>query len=197
MKTVKGSTNPFQETISLLYNIDAEKNGKQLELIEQEATILYYVSDIQYIIFKRNLETKLGKELSFDEINAILSKQNYRLPELDLRLLNTEDLALINSDIHYLAKYNELYTGLNCNQKVLELLLNIYAKRYNSVLEFGDVLENIKKHQIMVKLGIREHLKTNNKTLNERIENYRLQKRKKDDSVIEIISATISKSHVK
>jgi hypothetical protein len=197
MKTVKGSTTnitPFRETISLIYNIDPD--SKEIKRMERESIILYYVSDIQYTILKRNLENSLGKELSFEEINAILNRKSFHLSPEDLSLLNSEDYKRIKVDIHYLAKYNELYQGLDCNEQIMELLKNIYAGRFESVLSFGIFLENIKRHQILVKLGIEEHLKSANKTLDERLERYRLQKKQSSDSIIEMISATISKSRV-
>jgi len=197
MKTSKGSTinlNPFRETISLIYNIDSQK---ELNRIEQESILFYYVSDIQYTILKRNLETELGKPLSFEEMNAILSKQNFRLKPQDLSLLTQEDISQINYDINRLGKYNELFDTLNCNELVLGLLRDFYGKRFESILTFGSFLDNIKRHQILVKLGITEHLKSENKLLDKKLEEHRLTKKKNDPSMIQIISATIAKSHVK
>ncbi len=197
MKTVKGSTvnlTPFRETISLIYNID---DPKELRHIEQESILFYYVSDIQYTILKRNLETELGKPLSFEEMNTILSRQNFRLKPQDLSLLTAEDINHINYDINHLGKYNELFDTLNCNKLVLGLLTDFYGKRFESILTFGSFLDNIKRHQILVKLGIEQHLKSENKTLESRLEDHRLAKKPNEPSMVQIISATIAKSHVK
>ncbi len=197
MKTVKGSTvnlNPFRETISLIYNID---DPKELRRIEQESILFYYASDIQYTILKRNLETELGKPLSFEEMNAILSRQNFRLKPQDLSLLTTDDINHINYDINLLGKYNELFDTLNCNKLVLGLLTDFYGKRFESILSFGSFLDNIKRHQILVKLGIEQHLKSENKALESRLEDHRLAKKPNEPSMVQIISATIAKSHVK
>ena len=197
MKTVKGSTirlNPFQETISLVYGIDANTERERLTRIEREATILYYLSDMQYTILKRNLETALNHPLTEEEMTAILCKPSLPIKELSLSILTKEDVKRIMYDTNLLSKYNELYSS---GEGILDILTNIYARRLDVLVSDSAFLDNVKKHQIMVKLGIEPYLKSQSKTLDTRLAERRLAKRERNDSFAKMISATVAKSNLR
>ena len=200
MKTVKGSTiklNQFQETISLVYGIDANTEKERLIRIEKEATILYYLSDMQYVILKRNLETALNRPLTDEEMNALLCKQSLPIKGLSLSNLTKEDLRRIMYDTNYLGKYNELYPSSSYSEGIMDTLTNIYAHRLDVLISDKAFLENVKKHQIMVKLGIEPYLKNMNKTLDTRLAEHRLAKQERNDSIAKIVCATVAKSNIR
>ncbi len=200
MKTVKGSTiklNQFQETISLVYGIDANTEKERLTRIEREATILYYLSDMQYTILKRNLETALNHPLTDEEMTALLCKPSLPIKELSLSVLTKEDLRRIMYDTNYLGKYNELYPSSSYSKGIMDTLTNIYAHRLDVLTSDEAFLDNVKKHQIMVKLGIEPYLKNQNKTLETRLAERRLAKQGKNDSIAKIVCATVAKSNIR
>lgn len=201
MKTAKGSThielNPFQETISLIYNLNPIKDRKKLDSIERESTILYYLSDIQYVICKRNTEEGLGKSLTDEEFNTILSKGKFPYTRTYFDVLSEEDKKRILRDANFLNQYNELYDELACNSEILQILLCIYAGNLEPLVTSPTYLENVKKHQILVKLGIDQHLKRESKRLEDRLTQKRLAKQKDDNSIVKLMSTAITKSHAK
>lgn len=197
MKTVNGSTtiklSPFQETISLIYDVD----NKDLISIEQESILLYYLSDIQYLILKRNIEYSLNHLLSDEEFNTILNRNSLPIKEISSSVLTPDDFRKINYDLNYLSKYNELFFHLDGSQELLSTLSKVFAGDLSPIIQSSEFLNNVKKHQILVKLGIEKHLKTLNKSLDEKLKEHRLEMKRKQEVYSNRISATITKSRMK
>ncbi len=192
MKTSKDSTklNSLQEMLSLIYDIDP-KDSRKLARKELECIILYYLGDMQYVLYKKGMESELGKDLTEEELNNLLRAN--KLPNEINVALTDEELCRISVDADYLNKYN----SLQGDERILKLLTLLYAGSPTILIDDKDFLNNIKKHQIMEKLGIRKYLRLANRALDEKLEERQLERQRQADSYKDLISTITVTRHAK
>ena len=194
MKTVKEKSglNSLQETISLIYDIDP-KDIKRISKKELEWIVTYYLGDIQYVIYKRNVKDELQREDIEDDELLQLLKEN-KIPEsIHFDTLSQEELARLSMDADYLNKYNSLYGS----ERILQMISSFYAGLPQPIVEDADLIDNIKKRQLLINLGLKKYLKVANKTIDEKVHEQRMNQQRKEATYKEIINTTSIRSRIK
>ena len=147
------------------YNIkhDTSEGMQQILYLGNLGLFINYIANIQFIIVKRNIETKTGKEITEDELYELISNINPtlidKISSYSIDILTTEDISKIYEDFSVLLqmyKKNKIF----CvdSGKLKSIINQIQKHNFKTFANKNSCINNIKTLKKLNDLGLQKYI---------------------------------------
>lgn len=138
-------------------------NIDEIKEIVLTSIVIYFYSDIQFVIFKRHIENKMDKELSDEDLIEMISlispKRKDNSSFYDTNKLTTDDRRRIYSDISILTKFLD-YNFINDNMipGITDSINELKKYDFKSISNKASCIENIKTSISLINIGLKDYI---------------------------------------
>ncbi|MBO5414927.1 MAG: hypothetical protein J6A17_04795 [Bacilli bacterium] len=163
IEEVKNNENEYIRTLATQMKIRTKQDLLTLYACAHNNVIAYLLSEAQLVILKYNLEKKMKRKLSDDEILDYAEKQKPLRITASFKLLNSnlpwEEKTYVYSSISKIIKLEEntLFTAFNTDNE-LEYLNELKNYDFTTLSLYYYCIQNLKRRRELEKDGIKSYL---------------------------------------
>ena len=180
------SLNSFEQSLVVMYGIDITKGLGELRKIEHQSVIDYLLTDVHYLVVKRFFEHDLKRSLTDEELESVMRDKVVYIGDIPKCFLKEGDIERIETDLSFLSKYNELYAYLPGSREISDILTDT-NKGHSKKLMSGASVQSVKRHILLSRFGIEEHIAHENMSLDSELSSLRERKEEKRSRAKSII----------